>query len=229
MYLDKSTSHSKIPKDLFFCALDLRKKYPKYFNVLPKKYQQAKSSKIQNLKTHIFIAIGLKSLKQYYDKKTLSQNDKTRLLLHPNLAKNPSFILSRTLKSYVTKLGFNTTKYFFSQSHKEDIAIIAFARFPIGVDIEVVRRRDFSAHLDFCFNDFERELVSVAANPLLAFYRIWTLKESLIKLENLTFGDLSIVGLDKQGAFVKKDGKCIYHKFITRFYHTKKAIITICY
>lgn len=230
MFLLKSTRKipkRKIPKDLMFCALDLRTKSPRYGNALPKITNKQLHSKIP--KTHIFLAIGLKSLTRYYDKKTLSQNDKKHLLLHPNLAKNKSFILSRALKSYVATLGFDKSNIFFCQSHKQNIAIIAFARFPIGVDIEIVRHRDFSAHIDFCFNDFERRLLSVATNPLREFYRIWTLKESLIKLENLTFGDLVAVGLDKKGAFVKKDGKQIYHTFITGFYKSQKAIITICY
>ena len=199
-------------------------------------------------KKHIFLALGLSPLMKHYEKHSLSQKDKATISLHPNLAKNSSFILSRALLKSLKNLI--KCSHFSSYSHKSDIAILAFARFPIGVDIEIVKDRDFKPHLDFCFSSFERDFVANSVNPLRYFYRIWTLKESLIKLENLKFSDLERIGLDKKGAFCervfcdtqskasngykknhKKETSKIYHKFcfITRLYKYQKALITISY
>lgn len=234
----------KIPKGLFLYRLNTSSA-----SLYPHPHYKSLDKFLD--KKHIFLALGLSPLMRHYDRHSLSQKDKTTLSLHPNLAKNSSFILSRALLKSLKDII--KCAHFSSYSHKSDIALLVFARFPIGVDMEIVKSRDFKPHLDFCFNPFERDFVANSPNPLHYFYHIWTLKESLIKLKNLKFSDLGCVGLDKKGAFceaqsktsenIKKDCQesrkknCnkeknkIYHRFcfITRLYKCQKAIITICY
>lgn len=230
----------KIPKGLFLYRLNISSA-----SLYPHPHLKSLDKFLD--KKHIFLALGLSPLMRHYERHSLSQKDKATLSLHPNLAKNSSFILSRALLKSLKDIIKCT--HFSSYSHKSDIALLAFARFPIGVDIEIIKSRDFKPHLDFCFSPFERDFVANSVNPLHCFYRIWTLKESLIKLENLRFSDLGCVGLDKKGAFCeieskasndykknrrkdcKKEKNKIYHRFclITRLYKSQKAIITICY
>lgn len=241
--LRKIPTH-KIPKGLFLYRLNTSSA-----SLYPHPHLKSLNKFLD--KKHIFLALGLSSLMRRYDRHSLSQKDKATLSLHPNLAKNSSFILSRTLLKSLKDII--KCAHFSSYSHKNDIALLAFARFPIGVDIEIVKSRDFKPHLDFCFRPFERDFVVNSANSLHCFYRIWTLKESIIKLENLRFSDLGGVGLDKKGAFCDAQSKTsndykknrkknrvmdcekqtskIYHRFcfITRLYKCQKAIITLCY
>lgn len=230
----------KIPKGLFLYRLNISSA-----SLYPHPHLKSLDKFLD--KKHIFIALGLNPLMRHYERHSLSQKDKATLSLHPNLAKNSSFILSRALLKSLKDIIKYT--HFSSYSHKSDIALLAFARFPIGVDIEIIKSRDFKPHLDFCFSPFERDFVINSVKPLHCFYRIWTLKESLIKLENLRFSDLGCVGLDKKGAFCEVESKAnndckknrrkdcekeknkIYHRFcfITRLYKSQKAIITICY
>ena len=241
--LRKIPTH-KIPKGLFLYRLNISSA-----SLYPHPHLKSLDKFID--KKHIFLALGLSPLMRRYDRHNLSQKDKATLSLHPNLAKNSSFILSRALLKSLKDIIKCT--HFSSYSHKSDVVLLAFARFPIGVDIEIIKSRDFKPHLDFCFSPFERDFVINSVNPLHCFYRIWTLKESLIKLENLRFSDLGCVGLDKKGAFCEVENKAsndckknvkknrrkdcekeknkIYHRFcfITRLYKSQKAIITICY
>lgn len=241
--LRKIPTH-KIPKGLFLYRLNTSSA-----SLYPHPHYKSLGKFLD--KKHIFLALGLSPLMRSYDRHSLSQKDKATLSLHPNLAKNSSFILSRALLKSLK--GIIKCAHFSSYSHKSDIALLAFARFPIGVDIEIVKSRDFKPHFDFCFSPFERDFVVNSVNPLYCFYRIWTLKESLIKLENLRFSDLECVGLDKKGAFCETESKTgndykknckknrvkdcekqknkIYHRFcfITRLYKCQKAIITLCY
>ena len=253
--MEKSTIHrakskakstqAKHPKGLFVYRLNLASA-----SLYPHPHF-AKSPNNLSSKKHIFLVLGLKPLMRHYDRRALSQKDKATLNAHPNLGKNSSFILSRALLQSL-KVPKNII---FSYSHKSDIAVLAFARFPIGIDIEIIKNRDFTPHLDFCFSPFERDFIADSPNPLRYFYHLWTLKESLIKLENLKFSDLNRVGLDKKGAFyettsqasknpkkncknaqkitgnIAREKSKIYHRFcfITRLYKYQKAIITISY
>lgn len=234
----------KIPKGLFLYRLNTSSA-----SLYPHSHLKSLDKFLD--KKHIFLALGLSPLMRHYDRHSLSQKDKATLSLHPNLSKNLSFILSRALLKSLKNII--KCAHFSSYSHKSDIALLAFARFPIGVDMEIIKSRDFKPHLDFCFSHFERDFVANSPNPLRYFYRIWTLKESLIKLENLRFSDLECVGLDKKGAFCesankvsndykknhrknrvkdcKKQKNKNYHRFcfITRLYKYQKAIITLCY
>jgi 4'-phosphopantetheinyl transferase len=74
---------------------------------------------------------------------------------------------------------------FFNLSHSEDCGVLAVSREKmLGIDIEYVKsREDFSelAKRFFAPQEVEQLEVSPAAEKLLAFYRLWTLKEAFIK------------------------------------------------
>ena len=66
-----------------------------------------------------------------------------------------------------------------------------------GLDLEILKPRNFAAASEFCFNDFERELLAAAdeSEKTLVFYKIYTIKEALIKARYLGFYALARVGL----------------------------------
>lgn len=77
-------------------------------------------------------------------------------------------------------------------SHSHNYFLIALGPMPLGVDIEridpsvealAIARRFFTAD--------EAETLHRAADPLAAFYRLWTSKEALIKAQGLTIQSLS--------------------------------------
>lgn len=218
------TIPKKFQKGLLLYALNL---YSGRLCLLPHHYNK---HNILNNHKRVFLSLGLAPLAKSYNKHNLTPKDKSILIKHPNLSKNSSFILSRTL-SFALRDCKRDLPYFESSSHKDNIAIKVFATFPVGADVEIIKQRDFKPHLDFCFSDFERNFVLKKQNPLHYFYAIWTLKESLLKLENLGFNDLDCVGLNPKGAYTIKNGRKIYHRFITlkRIYKCKQAIITISY
>ena len=75
----------------------------------------------------------------------------------------------------------------FSLSHSGNAVLCALDRHPVGADIEMIRHRSLE-HLLSVFSDRERASIEQAASPALCFTRLWTRKESYLKLtgEGLT-------------------------------------------
>ena len=75
----------------------------------------------------------------------------------------------------------------FSLSHSGNAVLCALDRRPVGADIEMIRRKNLE-HLLSVFSDPERASIEQAASPELCFTRLWTRKESYLKLtgEGLT-------------------------------------------
>ena len=75
----------------------------------------------------------------------------------------------------------------FSLSHSGNAVLCALDRCPVGADIEMIHRRGLE-HLLTVFSYPERALIERAASPEVCFTRLWTRKESYLKLtgEGLT-------------------------------------------
>lgn len=122
----------------------------------------------------------------------LSRRDKKLARARAHLRE---FRVSRALKARFKKRGK------FCISHKsaegKTIVAVALARQKFGLDLEILKPRDFVAASEFCFNAFERELLVAAdeSEKALVFYKIYTIKEALIKARNLGFYALARVGL----------------------------------
>ena len=73
----------------------------------------------------------------------------------------------------------------FSLTHSGERFIIALAlNMDPGVDVERIRpRRDLARLMRRFFSQSERDAVAEAPDPLLAFYRVWTRKEAIIKAD----------------------------------------------
>lgn len=136
-------------------------------------------------KIELFITTKIYTTTKLYAK------DRRRLRKCKALKYNKSFWLSRSLKwQYKLK-----DKIFIA--HKENIAVIAYCKKRIGIDIEELKDRNFNMIMDFCFNEYERHLVDTANDKMLEFYKIWTSKEAYIKFKNLDFSYIKSVGFNE--------------------------------
>lgn len=130
-------------------------------------------------------------------RRLLSRRDKKLARARAHLRE---FRVSRALKARFKKRGR------FCISHKsadgKTIIAVGFARQKFGLDLEILKPRDFAAASEFCFNAFERELLAAAdeGEKALVFYKIYTIKEALIKARSLGFYALARVGLAR-GAY----------------------------
>jgi 4'-phosphopantetheinyl transferase len=69
----------------------------------------------------------------------------------------------------------------FSLSHCKEAAVCVLSRRPVGIDVESIGRyRDAVAR--YAMSDEELQQIQQAALPEVAFTRLWTMKESLLKL-----------------------------------------------
>lgn len=138
----------------------------------------------------IFIGNEISNFKLY-------KNDKKRR------KKSKGFLASRSLK-FRYKL-----KDKISISHKDDFAVIARAKFRLGVDMERLKERNFEAVMEFCFNEDEKNLVRNSRDKILEFYKIFTFKEAYIKYKNLGFWALKLVNFNE----IKDKISIIFIKF----------------
>lgn len=79
-------------------------------------------------------------------------------------------------------LLFNQPDFHFNTSHSGDWVIFIFSDSPCGIDIEKIKWDfDFDQVMEYSYHPQEIDYVLQSTNPHLSFFRIWTMKESLLK------------------------------------------------
>lgn len=96
-----------------------------------------------------------------------------------NLGKEISendILMSEKGKPYI-----DGSKIFFNISHCDGLAVCVLSDKPVGVDCESVRKAS-TAVMKKCFGSIEADYVYNSEDKNIAFTRIWTLKESYVKM-----------------------------------------------
>ena len=175
-----------------------------------------------------------------FNKSKLSKKDKKLYKIRGNSA---DFLLSRSIKSHIKKRGkFSIShKKFdpnllnlapnFANSQNYHIATVGLSKKKFGLDLEVLADRNYEAVINFCFNEFEKNLMQICNKneKKILFYQIYTIKEAIIKLENLAFSDLARVGLCQDNSIIKAKnhkGKFIIFKTYLLY---NKFLISVCF
>lgn len=125
-----------------------------------------------------------------YSDGLLDQADKTRLRQAPGLSQRLDWQVSRVLK-------FRSVSNTQSLSHSHGYAALLSADMPlpIGVDIEKIKPRDFKALAAWVCSEQERHYLAETDWQAEEFYRLWCIKEALIKSAGLNFpADMARVG-----------------------------------
>lgn len=112
------------------------------------------------------------------------------LLLHQLLTmeygihKMPSFVYGKYGKPQLAneKLPKGAAKLQFNLSHCTKGVICVVDNAPVGCDIEVIPDEIDADMLTVCFSEEERQSILSASRPTIEFARMWTIKESLLKL-----------------------------------------------
>ena len=103
----------------------------------------------------------------------------------------------------------------FNLSHCRDAAACVVASHPVGIDVECLDRYDENL-LPYTMNEDEQRLILDSPYPDVAFVRLWTMKESLLK-----FTGQGMPG-DIKSILAAQDG----YRFMTTVYPT--FICTVC-
>ena len=134
-----------------------------------------------------------------YQAALLDQADRARVSAAPALAMRTDWQVSRFLKQ-------QTKAPVLSLSHSHGAALLAAGAYPLplGVDIEWLRPRDFSALADLSCSAEERQWLAARGWRAADYYRLWCTKEALIKAAGLDFpADLPHAGVCRQGGHTK--------------------------
>lgn len=137
-------------------------------------------------------------LAHYYPQCALDNTDQARLAKHPALANRLTWQTSRVGKHLARQLYPHAR---LCLSHKNGHSLIAVGAQKAGVDLEYICSRDYLALAEKICSDEENAYLR-NSNPSLRqqwFYRLWTMKEALIKAQDLRFPtDMSSIGFTWQ-------------------------------
>lgn len=126
-----------------------------------------------------------------YRAEHLDAADCRRLAAHPQRAVQTDWQVSRALKQ-------NAGAVLSSLSHSGGHAVAAAGNGRIGVDLEVLKPRDFSAWADWVLAADEPQWLAEQGDGSTVHYALWTLKEALVKAAGLTLADMAAVGVFRQ-------------------------------
>jgi len=116
----------------------------------------------------------------------------------------------------------------YNLSHSGDYAVLAISSGSVGVDLEQIRPIDWQLISARFFHPLERAFLAQSADPLNAFFSIWTLKESYLKAEGLGFSvspaSFSILPQGETGAVM--DGETGYR--FRRFAAMEGYSLSLC-
>ncbi|UOO83608.1 4'-phosphopantetheinyl transferase family protein [Neisseria dumasiana] len=125
-----------------------------------------------------------------YREEGLDEQDKKRVIQTPSLTRRADWRVSRYLKQQAVLPVLSL-----SHSHGSAAVLTGYGVERAGVDIEYMRLRDFPALAEWVASPQEREYLAQRGWQREDFYELWTLKESLLKAENLNFpSDMQKVG-----------------------------------
>lgn len=105
----------------------------------------------------------------------------------------------------------------FSLSHCREAAACVVDTVPVGIDVESLDSYDPDLLLQ-TMSDDEQRLITTAPDPRLAFIRLWTMKESLLKMTG--------EGMTDDIRNVMTDSRLINARFHTTVY--PRFVCTIC-
>ena len=126
-----------------------------------------------------------------YQPQALDDGDRRRLQQHPKLEQRADWQVSRCLKQQAALPAL-------SLSHSRGAALLACGSGlgAVGVDIEYLKARDFAGLAEWCCSEQEQQWLAQGGWQAEPYYRLWCLKEALIKAAGLAFpADLPQTGL----------------------------------
>nr|MCR5746144.1 4'-phosphopantetheinyl transferase superfamily protein [Lachnospiraceae bacterium] len=72
--------------------------------------------------------------------------------------------------------------YEFSLSHSGDMIVLAVGRLPVGVDVEIVKEKDWRMFHRFLSKE-EMKMIEGDKDPEIRFFEVWTVREAFSKEE----------------------------------------------
>lgn len=141
-----------------------------------------------------------------------------------------SFSENNIVKSANGKPYLSDNSLYFSISHCDGLAVCALSETPIGVDCESIRRTS-NAVMKRCYGDSETSYVLTSADRDNAFSRLWTLKESYVKMTGDGIAsDLKTKCFDiENSSTLFESGAVFYHyvgKVDNECYYISTAVMT---
>lgn len=126
-----------------------------------------------------------------YRPEALDAADRARLQRQPQLQNRADWRSSRALKQCLPQ-----PRPPFSLAHRKGHAVLLTGAPCVGVDLECLLPRDFAALLPWFADDAQQRWFAAQADARLAFYRLWTFKEALLKALGADFADLRSLSLE---------------------------------
>lgn len=130
------------------------------------------------------------SIEEFMASDTVDKSDHARLKKNPKLKLNKDWQSSRFLKKQVHKQNNNTLSLSHRKGHAALLSSTISSLLIGGIDIEYMQKRDFLSLSELFCSTEEQLWLSKQKNLTHAFYLLWTLKESLIKVHQASLADM---------------------------------------
>ncbi|OMH31693.1 4'-phosphopantetheinyl transferase superfamily protein [Motiliproteus sp. MSK22-1] len=90
-----------------------------------------------------------------------------------------SFVERQDSTPLITNLPGN---WYYSLSHSKGLMAFALGQYPVGIDVELIKKRDFDKLAEYAFNADESDLIRfIPEKSQRLFYRVWCAKEGWYK------------------------------------------------
>lgn len=76
----------------------------------------------------------------------------------------------------------NNEQTFFNISHSNNVVVVGLSDKNIGIDIEYIRQFDFKNMKNHFLTTNEYRYICTKKNKLIEYFKMWTIKEALLKL-----------------------------------------------
>jgi phosphopantetheinyl transferase len=116
-----------------------------------------------------------------------------------NSIKNPEIIKGEHGKPYI-----KGNPFYYSISHCKGLVIMAVSDNEVGVDCELIREHNLRA-LERVASEKERLKIEYSEDRMVEFFRLWTMKESYVKLIGTGIG-YPLKNIDTTGDCLVVDG-----------------------
>ncbi len=121
----------------------------------------------------------------------------------------------------------NRTGYEFNLSHSGRLIAFAEDDAPVGVDVELVKEKDYRLFHRY-LNTEEMSMIESSSDPEACFFEIWTVREAFAKEEGLGLGILDKqFSVDYKSRRISYDGRVLYFKSFDRF-ADERYKISVC-
>lgn len=142
---------------------------------------------------------------------------------------NIAFTTGRNNKPELSS-DFQGAVRYFNISHTTDFLCVALGMAPVGIDVEALKPFDYKLFMQDNYTEKEQAAVIQSENSLHTFYKIWTRKEAVLKMNGIgLIDDLKQIDVSASIGYMAVEALATATPYyITSFYIADQWVGSVC-